>query len=423
MGTGLHKASGDVVVSAMVTAPNGDLYIAGLFDDAGGVANTANIAKWNGTAWSALATGLSGGTLGILALVFGPDGKLYAGGDFTGASSHGVAVWDGTAWDNVGDGMNGVVNAMAFVGRRLYIGGSFNAVNYVSTVAEDFGWWNIDTSTAWEAPSASTGGNIETFFVGRDGLLWAGGSWTAIGGATAYGVASFNGTSWTPYGSFGSGSIGYQFLYDGQDRLMVVGHFPRLNGYATQDTLYTSWSAATFAGTTWVPYPVRHQQSTIGAAAFHPSVGLLLSSALTFQLALVGGATTVTNDGSTRAYPKLVILGAEGTSPGDDDVLYYMGNLRTNKWIHFTDLKLQVGEKLALDLTPGRRSFISDFKGDIIGKISPGSNLSEFFLMPGENEIVLFAELPGDPDSGVATSRFFLTWEDKCWSVDSSGDT
>ena len=60
-------------VFAIAISPNGDVYIGGDFSLAGGVANTQCIAKWNGTAWSALSTGLNDY---VLALAFAPDGKL-----------------------------------------------------------------------------------------------------------------------------------------------------------------------------------------------------------------------------------------------------------------------------------------------------------------------------------------------------------
>jgi hypothetical protein len=46
------------------------------------VANTAYIAKWNGTTWSALGTGMNGT---VSALAFDSSGNLYAGGEFATA--------------------------------------------------------------------------------------------------------------------------------------------------------------------------------------------------------------------------------------------------------------------------------------------------------------------------------------------------
>ena len=66
-----------------IAVSGNDLYVAGQFTTAGGVAAT-NIAKWNGTNWSALSSGLGDEFQYVNALdVLGSD--LYAGGFFTNA--------------------------------------------------------------------------------------------------------------------------------------------------------------------------------------------------------------------------------------------------------------------------------------------------------------------------------------------------
>ena len=88
-----------------------NLYAGGWFTKAGGV--PANrIAKWDGSAWSALGSGMATATtLGSLALaVSGTD--LYAGGYFTtagGVPANGIAKWDGSAWSALGSGMDNYV--------------------------------------------------------------------------------------------------------------------------------------------------------------------------------------------------------------------------------------------------------------------------------------------------------------------------
>ena len=54
--------------------------------------------------------------------------ELYAGGRFTnagGTSVKYIAKWDGTAWSNLGSGMNDRVWALAVSGTNLYAGGDF----------------------------------------------------------------------------------------------------------------------------------------------------------------------------------------------------------------------------------------------------------------------------------------------------------
>ena len=76
------------------------LYAGGGFTNAGGDPNADRIAKWDGTAWSALgATPLGSGS--VLAIAnYG--GKIYAGGNFQDAGGNpdadNLAVFDGTSW-------------------------------------------------------------------------------------------------------------------------------------------------------------------------------------------------------------------------------------------------------------------------------------------------------------------------------------
>ena len=100
-----------------------NLYAGGTFTTAGGtVANC--IAKWNGSTWSALGAGIDSTVLALT--VSGTN--LYAGGSFEIVGSVGanrIAKWDGISWSALGSGMNNTVRALAVSGSDLYAGGSF----------------------------------------------------------------------------------------------------------------------------------------------------------------------------------------------------------------------------------------------------------------------------------------------------------
>jgi len=88
----------DSVVFALALGIDGMLYAGGSFTTAGGV--TVNrIAKWDGTAWSALGTGMDND---ISCIAIASDGTLYAGGNFTTAGgvnlNDGAALWNGYRW-------------------------------------------------------------------------------------------------------------------------------------------------------------------------------------------------------------------------------------------------------------------------------------------------------------------------------------
>ena len=112
------------------------LYVGGNFNVAGDVFPVNSIAKWNGTSWAPLGGGLGGVVSAAPRALTGFDDgtgpALYAGGHFTfadGAPANHIAKWDGTAWAPLGSGMNDAVLALAVfddgTGQALYAGGFF----------------------------------------------------------------------------------------------------------------------------------------------------------------------------------------------------------------------------------------------------------------------------------------------------------
>ena len=120
VGTGLNSN----VIAMAVLGTN--LYVAGLFTNAGGI-TASHVAMWNGNTWSALGSGVVGsGTVSTLVTL---GTNLYAGGTFTnmgGVPASRIAKWDGTSWYALGSGMSSSsVLALEAFGPDLYAGGSF----------------------------------------------------------------------------------------------------------------------------------------------------------------------------------------------------------------------------------------------------------------------------------------------------------
>ena len=91
-------------MSALVVVGQ-NLYVGGDFSTINGTA-VANIAKWDGTAWSALGSGLD---YGVAALAVSGT-NVFVGGGFTkagGASALFAARWDASAstWFPLGSGL------------------------------------------------------------------------------------------------------------------------------------------------------------------------------------------------------------------------------------------------------------------------------------------------------------------------------
>jgi len=91
-------------VYALACDEEGRLYAGGLFAEAGGVDAKA-LAVWNGTAWSALGGPSGGLDFGIsthVGSLCADEGRLYVAGDFEEigglALTDRCAIWDGTSW-------------------------------------------------------------------------------------------------------------------------------------------------------------------------------------------------------------------------------------------------------------------------------------------------------------------------------------
>jgi hypothetical protein len=111
------------------------LYAGGVFFTAGGVF-ASNIAKWNGTQWAPLGSGVGGPYDNLVRGLTIFNGELIAGGNFMsagGVSANNVARWNGTNWAALGSGMNAGLDALAVYNGELIAGGGFfTAGDYVS---------------------------------------------------------------------------------------------------------------------------------------------------------------------------------------------------------------------------------------------------------------------------------------------------
>jgi hypothetical protein len=188
LGSGMNYA-----VLALAASSNG-LYAGGVFTTAGGT--TVNqIAKWNGSNWSALGSGVNSTVYALAAS--GSD--LYAGGIFTTAADAGgpaitvnrIAKWNGSGWSPLGSGVNDIVNTVAVSGSDLYAGGWFTTaggvpVNYLAKW-DGSGWSSLGSGVDYIVEAVAVSG----------GDLYAGGEFTTAGAATADRIAKWNGSSWS----------------------------------------------------------------------------------------------------------------------------------------------------------------------------------------------------------------------------------
>jgi hypothetical protein len=102
LGSGTGGAQQDAVVTAIAVNGN-DVFVGGAFTDAGGI-TVNHIAKWNGSEWSSLGSGITGMNLFTFLSSIAVNGsELYAGGIFTnagGVNAKGIARWNGSVWSS-----------------------------------------------------------------------------------------------------------------------------------------------------------------------------------------------------------------------------------------------------------------------------------------------------------------------------------
>jgi trimeric autotransporter adhesin len=197
-------------VNAVVEFDDGTgpaLYAAGFFSTAGST-SASRIAKWDGTGWSPLDTGMDGAVYALAVydnpFIGGP--ALYAGGSFTtagGVPASRIAKWDGTSWSALNDGVNGTVRALAVFhdsgGAALCVGGEFTNASGVG--ANRIARWS--TTGGWSLMHSGMNGSVLALAEWDDGggpALYAGGSFNLAGGLTAKRIAKWDGLHWSPVG-------------------------------------------------------------------------------------------------------------------------------------------------------------------------------------------------------------------------------
>ena len=217
LGTGMSGGRYDSVVEEIAVIGS-NVYAGGAFGAAGGVANTAGVAVWNGTAWGALAGGLSGTTKDVNGIA-AVSTTLYVGGQFDGAASpavtsKGVMSWNGTAWTAMSatqKGFTGSPLTAALLARsttEVYAAGARISSTNDDTSADRITlngiakWSDVDpgagVTLGWSAlgTGISGGGAVVETLAWSGTTLWAGGDFTTAGGVTANNIAKWDGTSW-----------------------------------------------------------------------------------------------------------------------------------------------------------------------------------------------------------------------------------
>jgi len=359
-GTGLNGP-----VKCVLALPNGDLVAGGDFTTAGGT--TVNrIARWDGTNWNAMGSGMSlssGGSASVYDMTLMPNGDIVAGGMFThanGVPCNSVARWNGSTWSPMAGGFslsyaqvhdfhvtaNGQLYALVHASLTLPLG-----ILYLWTGTS---WNNVDNSLAlhsrsdlfhvtsgelvvghaWDSfypvalmrRSASggtfqpfgapwpSGSSVNAFAQLPNGDLVVGGSFTSVAGIAANNIARWNGTSWSPLGAGTNATVnGLTPLPNGD--LVAVGSFASAGGVAASRIARWNGSAWSAMGGTVAGTPaflncatMTSDGSLVTGGSFTTAGGV--ASANLAQLTTSCPATAISNSSGCSGPGSLLVLTA-----------------------------------------------------------------------------------------------------------------
>jgi hypothetical protein len=334
-------------VNALVFNNDGNLYIGGGFNSAGGVANTANLCMWNGTTFVSVSTQINDP---VVALAFSKNGDLYIGGTFTiagGSISNYIAMFDGTT-----------------------------------------------------RHALSTGLSLTVYDIicDNNGDVFIGGDFTNAGDANGDYISRWNGVQFNSLGS-GMNSRVNAFMFDKNGNLYIGGTFTTANGVTLPDRICI-WKNNTF-----FPLDVNVQDVSayIYSIVENKNTGTLYFGGIWAGTDALSATVTVPNVLGSDTYPILYLTG-----PG---LIYQVKNYTTGQAIYFDNFTLLAGESVKIDLRPGKKTFISSYRGNIGRYVLDGSDI-DFKLIPGNNNVSVLIT------GGTAATTASMVWQANYNSID-----
>ncbi len=222
------------------------LYAGGHFNRAGGVA-ARHVARWDGNSWQPLGSDAENGVDGnVFALAADPAGNLYVGGDFSTAGTIPaglVAKWNGTAWSALGGGLYqsnpGRVNALYVRDGVVWAGGGFSQAG--SVAATGLATWD---GTNWSAPDLPVFGCYTMAGDGSDIYISAG-SLTGVMTGRVPGLVKVDRETWS--------IVGAGIKADTVDVIAAAGDKIQIGG-AIGGNNFTTY-VAEWDERKWTPFP------------------------------------------------------------------------------------------------------------------------------------------------------------------------
>lgn len=395
-------------VNAVTVDPNGTVIFGGPFVNISGLSNTRFIARHaNGFAT------ITGGTTNAQINAFAwTGGTLVIGGNQNSvagtANTGGVLLWRPSGYGSTSNGtFNQSVRGLAVgLDRRVFVvadaiatpGGT--TANYV---AQYFGSWGT-LGQGLLSTGAAGGGGGACAAVGPNGVLYVGGGFGSAGGGSAQNVAQWPGQQWLKM-SYGlgvdtPGGLNVTAMYADQ---LTGDVYAAGNGIANSGERVFPDSMGKWQGYIWLPLDADLPTSAaINAFLMAPDRTMYVAGAFS-GTSQVAGVTTLINRGMSEACPTIKLRNISGVTIR----LYQLTNPLTGDAMYF-DTTFEPGEELTLTTEAGNRTFSSSFSNNLFGQILPGS--SWLRLVPGTNYLSAFC------DSGSVAASIY--WQPRSDAID-----
>lgn len=283
------------------TDADGNVYVGGVFESAGSIGTSPNVAYWDGAQWQPVGRGANDQIDAVGVATHGTTTYLYVSGRFSEVTNADETVvtsticdtgfcaarWSaGGGWEIIGK-TSQQVRTIAFGGTdRVYFGGDFTSVT--QTDGSSFGaaflaWYDASTQ-AWADPSpeleAGSFDYVADVVPDGNGGMYVAGRFTELSDNSLFlsDIAAFDGSTWSALGDGSSATTNglaapsLALAVDGTD-LYVGGAFQE--AYASDGSSIATNRVARWDGSTWSALGDPSSTSTNGLSdlPFHLAIG------------------------------------------------------------------------------------------------------------------------------------------------------
>lgn len=371
----------------------GSIIFSGAFTaDGAGAGNLRRIVEYDVAAdtFTEIGGGLTPDT--VYSVACWPNGDIYWGGGSTadgGATTafRGCGYWDysASAWNNMTTGLDATAFDVSIGPEgKIYLSGSFTEDLPSTLTLQGAARWNpFLSSPNWEEIGGVSAGGIYNHYWDRRGQAFY------LFELSRGRIYRWNGTGFNQIAPPDLGATGAgEFTGEMSDGIMYVGDTSSFYGFARVGKSTDTMHRFLPSGSQYLPSDIEAETSNWAGARLFSELddgSVILGFDYVPATIYAAETTTVTNLGETMCGPVVKITG-----PG------FIREIKNYTTGHCLYLSIDVAENeiIYIDMSKkGQPILYSNMRtqsGILSGIILPGSNLGNFSLAPGDNEISIF---------------------------------